>query len=148
MLNYLSIEVKAKEDIQDIPSLSAYSNNVNLFADAEKALLFLVEMIEQAKKETAELFMGISIEVSKYQYANLPQNDTNPAGEESNYNNLLSRREKEVLQLVFEGMTNKEIAGKLFISFETVKSHRKNILSKTESKNTASLIRKIDLSGL
>lgn len=54
--------------------------------------------------------------------------------------NKLSIREIEVLGLIMQGMTNHEIAEKLFISFETVKSHRKKILEKTGAKNTAALI--------
>ena len=52
----------------------------------------------------------------------------------------LSIREIEVLGLIMLGHTNHEIADKLFISFETVRSHRKNILEKTGAKNTAALI--------
>jgi len=52
----------------------------------------------------------------------------------------LSIREIEVLGLIMQGNTNNEIAEKLFICFETVKSHRKNILEKTGAKNTAALI--------
>jgi DNA-binding CsgD family transcriptional regulator len=52
----------------------------------------------------------------------------------------LSIREMEILGLIMNGLTNNEIAGKLFISYETVKSHRKNILGKTGAKNTAALI--------
>ena len=55
-------------------------------------------------------------------------------------NQKLSIREIEVLGLIMQGLTNNEIAEKLFISYETVKSHRKNILEKTGAKNTASLI--------
>jgi DNA-binding CsgD family transcriptional regulator len=55
-------------------------------------------------------------------------------------NQKLSLREIEVLALIMRGMTNNEIAEKLFISFETVRSHRKHILEKTGAKNTASLI--------
>ena len=54
---------------------------------------------------------------------------------------LLSRREKEILNLIAEGYTNSEIADRLFISYETVSTHRKNILSKLKVKNTAMLIR-------
>jgi DNA-binding NarL/FixJ family response regulator len=54
---------------------------------------------------------------------------------------VLTRREKEVLELIAEGMTNNEIAQKLFISTTTVDTHRKNLLAKIEAKNTASLIR-------
>lgn len=56
------------------------------------------------------------------------------------HNQKLSIREIEILGYIMNGLTNNEIACKLFISYETVKSHRKNILAKTGAKNTASLI--------
>jgi len=59
---------------------------------------------------------------------------------------VLTRREKEVLGLISDGMTNAEIAEKLFISVTTVDTHRKNLLAKFETKNTASLI-KLAMSG-
>ncbi len=52
----------------------------------------------------------------------------------------LSRREKEILQKICEGLSNQEIAETLFISKRTVDKHRANLLGKTNSKNTASLI--------
>ncbi len=54
---------------------------------------------------------------------------------------ILTRREKEVLELIAEGLTNNVIAQKLFISPATVDTHRKNLLAKLEAKNTASLVR-------
>jgi len=54
---------------------------------------------------------------------------------------VLTRREKEVLELIADGMTNAEIAQKLFISVTTVDTHRKNLLAKFETKNTAALIK-------
>jgi len=54
---------------------------------------------------------------------------------------VITRREKEVLKLIAEGSTNKEIAEKLFISTTTVDTHRNSLLSKFEVKNTANLIR-------
>lgn len=54
---------------------------------------------------------------------------------------VLTRREKEVLGLIADGMTNNEIAKKLFISITTVETHRKNLLAKFEAKNIASLIK-------
>ena len=56
-------------------------------------------------------------------------------------NIVLTRREKEVLELIADGMTNAEIAQKLFISVTTVDTHRKNLLAKFETKNTAALIK-------
>jgi DNA-binding NarL/FixJ family response regulator len=53
---------------------------------------------------------------------------------------VLTQREKEVLGLIAEGYTNHQMAEKLFISTHTVDSHRKNLLTKFEVKNTASLI--------
>jgi len=54
---------------------------------------------------------------------------------------VITRREREVLGLIAEGLTNNEIAEKLFISATTVDTHRKNLLSKFDTPNTASLIR-------
>ncbi|MGE9314900.1 response regulator transcription factor [Niabella sp. CJ426] len=58
------------------------------------------------------------------------------------HNIILTRREKEVLELIADGFTNSEIAGKLYISITTVDTHRKNLLSKFDSRNVASLVRK------
>lgn len=52
----------------------------------------------------------------------------------------LSKREQEILLKICEGLSNQEIADTLFISKRTVDKHRANLLSKTGSKNTASLI--------
>ena len=54
----------------------------------------------------------------------------------------LTEREKEILKLIVEGLSNKEIGDKLFISVRTVDTHRRNIMDKIEAKNTAELVRK------
>ena len=61
---------------------------------------------------------------------------------------LITRREKEVLRLIAEGLTNAEISEKLFISIPTVNTHRKSLLEKFEAKNTAILIGKATRLGL
>jgi DNA-binding NarL/FixJ family response regulator len=53
----------------------------------------------------------------------------------------LTKRELQVLELLAEGLTNKEIAEKIFLSKRTVETHRKNLIVKTKSKNTSSLIK-------
>lgn len=53
----------------------------------------------------------------------------------------LSQREREMLKLVAEGLTNGEIAERIFLSPETIKSYRKNLLLKLDAKNTAVLVR-------
>jgi DNA-binding NarL/FixJ family response regulator len=52
----------------------------------------------------------------------------------------LSEREAEVLPLVCEGYSNRQIADRLFISKRTVDKHRANIMAKTGCKNTAGLV--------
>ena len=54
---------------------------------------------------------------------------------------VLTPREKEILELIAEGYTNPQIAGKIFLSQFTVDSHRENLLAKLNVKNTASLIK-------
>ena len=53
----------------------------------------------------------------------------------------LSRREKEVLVHIADGLTNSQIAERLFISVDTVDSHRKNLHAKLNVSNTATLVR-------
>lgn len=53
----------------------------------------------------------------------------------------LTPREKEMLELIVEGYTNPQIAEKLFLSPETIKGYRKNLLFKLEAKNSAMLVR-------
>ncbi|MEC4114235.1 response regulator transcription factor [Myroides pelagicus] len=60
----------------------------------------------------------------------------------------LTQREKEVLELLAEEMTSKEISEKLFISVNTVETHRKNILLKTGSKTTTGAVKFAIESGL
>jgi len=62
--------------------------------------------------------------------------------------NQLSEREIEVINLIRNGLSSKEIADKLAISIKTVEVHRHNILKKLKVKNTASLINYINSSGL
>ena len=58
----------------------------------------------------------------------------------SNEEDALSEREIEILVEVCRGLSNQEIADKLFISKRTVDKHRANILEKTGCKNTANLV--------
>jgi DNA-binding NarL/FixJ family response regulator len=62
--------------------------------------------------------------------------------------NTLSRRELDIIQLIKEGYSSKEIALKLDISLKTVEVHRYNILKKLNLKNTAALVNFINTQGL
>lgn len=55
---------------------------------------------------------------------------------------IISPREKQVLQLIADGFSSKEIADILFISNHTAVSHRKNLIEKFQVKNTAHLVKR------
>jgi DNA-binding NarL/FixJ family response regulator len=62
--------------------------------------------------------------------------------------NVLSQREIDVVKLIKEGLSSKEIALRLDISLKTVEVHRYNILKKLSLKNTAALVNFINTHGL
>lgn len=66
----------------------------------------------------------------------------------TNNNVDLTQREKEVLQLIVEEKTTKEIAVALFISEKTVETHRGNLMLKLEARNIAGVVRKAIMLGL
>lgn len=60
----------------------------------------------------------------------------------------ISKRELEIIQLIYAGFENLEISKKLFISLNTVKKHRSNILKKAFCSNTAQLLNKCISEGI
>lgn len=73
--------------------------------------------------------------------------DINRSEKENRQKNL-SKREMEIFKLFAEGISNRVIADKLFISVRTVETHKKNILSKLKLKTTADLIKYAILNGI
>ncbi len=63
-------------------------------------------------------------------------------------NNTLSEREIEIVRLIAKGNSNESIADILFLSFHTIKTHRKNMLSKLNLNNTAELVKYCSDMGL
>ncbi|GAA4502112.1 response regulator transcription factor [Hymenobacter ginsengisoli] len=111
-------------------------------------------VLKSAEKD--EILLGIQMVISGRQFlcSDLGLNmlrkvltkDDEP--DETTKASRLSRRESEVLQLLAEGLTTNEIAEKLFTSKRTIETHRQNILEKTQTKNTAALIRMAVTQGL
>ena len=60
----------------------------------------------------------------------------------------LTKREKEILKMIAEGLSSQEIADKLFISLRTVETHRLNLNQKLDVKNTAGLVKEAIKRGL
>ncbi len=105
-----------------------YSNQADVAPSVEKFLDFL------SSNNNKEISDEISLLYNKMKVEeNVKQT--------SNQKRLkISKREKEVLELICKGYTNKEIADKLFLSARTVDNHRANMLTKTGTKNTAELV--------
>jgi len=91
-----------------------------------------------AIRQVAKNNLYFCSEITAKILASLPAASGHPS---SKINADLSKREIEVLSLIAEGFTNLEIAEKLFMSRRTVEGHRQNLLEKTSTKNTATLIR-------
>lgn len=53
---------------------------------------------------------------------------------------VITEREADVIKHIAEGLSNKQIADKLFLSTHTVNTHRKNIMSKLGVNNTAGIV--------
>jgi DNA-binding CsgD family transcriptional regulator len=58
------------------------------------------------------------------------------------YQHALTSREEEIIHLIAYEYSTKEIAQRLFVSYDTVKSHRSNIMKKLGAKNIAGVVRK------
>ena len=79
----------------------------------------------------------ISPEISTNLFAHLSDRDVSETGNEKH----LTTREIEIIRYIADGLTNNEIADKLFLSTGTVDTHRKNMLAKLHLKNTAALVK-------
>jgi len=99
----------------------------------------LVTDISPLKKDNSMIFSidKKGTEGGLFNHKNILTNHYYPDPEQSQ----LSRREREVLGRLADGLSSKQIADKLYLSESTVVNHRKNILRKTNTKNVAELMR-------
>ncbi len=97
-------------------------------------------LIKSAGKE--EIEEAIQSVMAGKMFFSIDINNTAPEPPTDDEPPTLTRREKEILILIAEGMTNNDIAAKIFISPYTVDTHRKNLLTKFGVGNTALLIKK------
>ncbi|SRR6266498_4129515 len=79
----------------------------------------------------------ISAEISTNLFTHLTDRNVNTPEHEK----YLTEREIEIIRYIADGLTNQEIAAKLFLSTVTVDTHRKNMLAKLHLKNTATLVK-------
>jgi len=97
-------------------------------------------LLKNATKEELEEGITAAWRGRMFMSAEVSEVMTSPAAKSSPLP-MLTAHEKEVLIHISEGMTNQEIASKLFVSPLTVDSHRKNLLAKFGVKNTAQMVK-------
>ncbi|MFN1836302.1 LuxR C-terminal-related transcriptional regulator [Balneola sp. MJW-20] len=97
-----------------------------------------LELLDAAEKvSNGERFLGKQFSrMMTKEYLKLAKHKRRPQPAKK-----ITKREREILELLMEGLTSSEIAEKLFISPRTVEKHRTNLLKKTGLKNTAALVR-------
>ena len=95
----------------------------------EKELEFAIQEIISGKKYFS---YDVTLE--------LASTEINPGNSKSVLNEL-TQREKEILGLIAQGFSNKQIAEKLFVAVKTIDSHRTNLMNKLDIHNVAGLTR-------
>lgn len=106
----------------------------------------LLQVLKQAKEDTvkARALMGPIDQVLLGQYVMSEEvkQIVFSQPESSRHIPRLTRREKEILYWISKGITTQAIAAKLFISIQTVETHRFNLLQKFEAPNAVVLVKK------
>jgi DNA-binding NarL/FixJ family response regulator len=117
--------------------IKAFRAGATGYVTKESATDRLVKCLESVLK--GEYFMDQSLAHEVVE--NLMKSDNQKAKVSDKSYDTLTRREKEIMCLLAEGLSTKEIAEKLFISRKTVENHRSNIFSKLDLNSTVELIR-------
>jgi DNA-binding NarL/FixJ family response regulator len=141
----LSLTKTAKQKVPDIKVIvltihdseeyiyQVFKNGADGYVLKEAAYNELLAAIEAVMGGKKYLSPSVSGDVIKH-YLDHPLTAANPIDK-------LTPKEKEVLGLITEGMSNKEMAERLFVSVKTIEFHRMNIMNKLDIHNQAALIR-------
>ncbi|MEO9805870.1 MAG: LuxR C-terminal-related transcriptional regulator [Reichenbachiella sp.] len=106
-----------------------------------------VDMIVFTDSDQSNRLFGMAKKISKTMYKDSSNADENRVcgqmekKQMEEYCHSVTRREREVLHLIADGLSAKQLADKLYISVHTAINHRKNLISKLHVKNTAELIK-------
>ena len=117
--------------------LEALRAGIKGYVLKNQAAVDLVQAIEATFRGEMYLSPSISASVVNVALAN-----------DSSWVDPLTLREREVMQLIAEGKSNKEIARELHLSVKTVESHRRNLMAKLDVHETAGIVREAMKLGL
>jgi len=143
MINLLTIHIS--DDNECMSENLRLKLNDDLSVTEDHKLQFIKNIISSVASASVDIQLVIACNNTRelsFVYLTEKIKDLNKIlGHETLLDSLLSKREKEILFLILKGLTSREISERLFICLDTVKSHRKKILEKTGSRNTASLVK-------
>ena len=135
-------EIVAKYDDVKVLALTMYSEDIYLkrmLAAGASGYILKSSGKEELLKAIQRIIMGHMHFSDEITHAAVPNMDNEP--DKTGEMISLTGREKEVLKLIVNELTNQEIAEKLFISSRTVDAHRRNLIAKTGVRNTAGLVK-------
>ncbi|WP_329361889.1 LuxR C-terminal-related transcriptional regulator [Streptomyces sp. NBC_00669] len=95
---------------------------------------------ERADRMGARWLRGVAVDTQRRIGASRPRRTSARQGPRSREGEVLSAREEQILDMVCRGMSNREVAGALFVSVKTVEAHLTRIFRKTGARSRASLV--------
>ena len=147
VIEILVLQALAHEAQGDIPAALAPLERALTLAEPEGYVrIFVDEGMPMARLLYEALSQGVEPDYIRRLLAAFPvaepeQTASSPTrGSKSELVEPLSERELEVLQLIAEGLTNQEVASRLYLSLHTVKVHTRNIFTKLAVKNRAQAV--------
>ena len=115
-------------------ALSAGAEGYLLKEDADEELFSAIKTIRQGGTDISPLLAPLLADIFR-------EGQRARTGQATPTAELLTTREREIIKLIAEGKSSKEIAGLLFISTRTVQHHRANIMRKLNFRKTADLVK-------
>lgn len=126
---------------------SCFNNGVDGYILKSNDLKTLTNGIMAVMQE--EIFLGEGLMLSPSMHKDEPKSnlaESNPLAKSDRFvlRQYLTNRELEILEMIVNGLNNRQIAKELYISDQTVGVHKKNIMKKLEVNSTAALIKAVE----
>ncbi len=137
-INGIELCAKIKKEFPDVYVIGLSTFNQRSYVSQMIANGASGYLVKSAGKE--EIEQSISDVMDGKMHFSTDINNTKVVTQFDGEGPTLTRREKEILQMIANGLTTNEMAAKVFLSPYTVDTHRKNLLAKFEVSNTALLI--------
>jgi DNA-binding CsgD family transcriptional regulator len=124
-----------------------FSQGIPIQNDEERNFIYTLNYVQNIHHLIKNSFPYYWIRLS-YGQQNQYVQTFHSESKEHNKHDLLSEREKEILLLIAEGLDTKEIAGKLFISINTIGNHRSNMIERLGVRDSTALVQLAKMTGM